>query len=201
MPFGEYLPFRTFWNRSGSPVDQKLRGGFSAGPGLRTIEIAGLPPFAPLVCYEIVFPGRVVDRAHPPQWMLNVTNDAWYGMTPGPWQHLHQARLRAVEEGCRRSLRQQQYFGGRRQRTPRGEPHAGGPPASSTPICAPAAHGLLTLGYVAVSGTHVNHRFFRGQVTDAFILSVRASLTSRVRSQCSASGCGWTCSDPAPMTR
>lgn len=99
VPFGEYLPFQDLLESIGLRQLTKLRGGYSAGPGLRTIEIAGLPPFAPLVCYEIVFPGRVVDRAHPPQWMLNVTNDAWYGMTPGPWQHLHQARLRAVEEG------------------------------------------------------------------------------------------------------
>lgn len=99
VPFGEYLPFQDVLEKIGLRQLTKLRGGYSAGPGLRTLEVPGLPPFAPLVCYEIVFPGEVVDRAHPPKWMLNVTNDAWYGMTPGPWQHLHQARLRAVEEG------------------------------------------------------------------------------------------------------
>lgn len=99
VPFGEYLPFQDLLESIGLRQLTKLRGGYSAGPGIRTVEIAGLPPFAPLVCYEIVFPGEVIDRAHPPRWMLNVTNDAWYGMTPGPWQHLHQARLRAIEEG------------------------------------------------------------------------------------------------------
>ncbi|NLH81318.1 MAG: apolipoprotein N-acyltransferase [Phyllobacteriaceae bacterium] len=99
VPFGEYLPFQDTLESLGLRQLTKLRGGYSAGPGIRTVEVPGLPPFGPLVCYEVVFPGEVVDRAHPPQWLLNVTNDAWYGMTPGPWQHLHQARLRAVEEG------------------------------------------------------------------------------------------------------
>lgn len=99
VPFGEYLPFQDFAESLGLQQLTKLRGGFSAGPGRRTVAIAGLPPFAPLVCYEVIFPGEVVDRDHRPDWILNVTNDAWYGMTPGPWQHFHQARLRAVEEG------------------------------------------------------------------------------------------------------
>lgn len=99
VPFGEYLPFQDLLESLGLQQLTKLRGGYSSGPGIRTLNLPGLPPVGPLVCYEIVFPGEVVDRAHPPQWLLNVTNDAWYGMTPGPWQHLHQARLRAVEEG------------------------------------------------------------------------------------------------------
>ncbi|MER2604936.1 MAG: apolipoprotein N-acyltransferase [Siculibacillus sp.] len=99
VPFGEYLPLQEFAESLGLRQLTKLRGGYSAGPARRTVEIPGLPPFQPLVCYEIVFPGEVVDLAARPQWMLNVTNDAWYGMTPGPWQHLHQTRLRAVEEG------------------------------------------------------------------------------------------------------
>lgn len=99
VPFGEYLPFQDLLESLGLRQLTKLRGGYSAGPGIRTLRLPGLPPVGPLVCYEIVFPGEVVDRADPPQWLLNVTNDAWYGMTPGPWQHLHQARLRAVEEG------------------------------------------------------------------------------------------------------
>lgn len=99
VPFGEYLPFQDALESIGLRQLTKLRGGYSAGPGLRTLTLPGLPPFAPLVCYEIVFPGEVVEAGHRPEWMLNVTNDAWYGMTPGPWQHLHQARLRAVEEG------------------------------------------------------------------------------------------------------
>ena len=99
VPFGEYLPFQELAESLGLRQLTKLRGGYSAGPGRRTVDIAGVPPFSPLVCYEIVFPGEVVDPAMRPDWLLNVTNDAWYGMTPGPWQHLHQTRLRAVEEG------------------------------------------------------------------------------------------------------
>ena len=77
----------------------KLRGGYSSGPGVRTLDVPGLPPVGPLVCYEVVFPGEVIDPTRRPEWLLNVTNDAWYGITPGPWQHLQQTRLRAVEEG------------------------------------------------------------------------------------------------------
>ena len=99
VPFGEYLPFQDFAESLGLRQLTHLRGGFTPGPARRTIEIPGTPPFSALVCYEVIFPGEVVDAAHRPAWILNVTNDAWYGMTPGPWQHFHQARLRAVEEG------------------------------------------------------------------------------------------------------
>ena len=96
VPFGEYMPFRDVL-----PL-QKITPGnldYIAGPGPRTIELPGLPPFAPLICYEVIFPGAVVDEDHRPAWMLNVTNDAWYGRTYGPYQHFAIARTRAVEEG------------------------------------------------------------------------------------------------------
>ncbi|TBW36417.1 apolipoprotein N-acyltransferase [Siculibacillus lacustris] len=99
VPFGEYLPFQDFAESLGLLQLTKLRGGYTPGPGRRTLSVADTPPFAPLVCYEAVFPGEVVAPGERPRWMLNVTNDAWFGMTPGPWQHLHQVRLRAVEEG------------------------------------------------------------------------------------------------------
>jgi apolipoprotein N-acyltransferase len=63
------------------------------------LHLNGLPPFSPLVCYEAIFPGAVLDRADRPAWLFNLTNDAWYGATAGPHQHLAIARLRAVEEG------------------------------------------------------------------------------------------------------
>jgi apolipoprotein N-acyltransferase len=57
------------------------------------------PAFVPLICYEIIFPGAVIRDNRRPSWLLNATNDAWFGPTSGPYQHLHQARVRAVEEG------------------------------------------------------------------------------------------------------
>jgi apolipoprotein N-acyltransferase len=96
VPFGEYVPFREIL-----PL-QKITPGsldYTAGPGPRTIDLPGLPPFAPLICYEVIFPRAIVDEHDRPAWMLNVTNDAWYGRTSGPYQHFAIARTRAVEEG------------------------------------------------------------------------------------------------------
>ncbi|MFN4281828.1 MAG: apolipoprotein N-acyltransferase [Alphaproteobacteria bacterium] len=96
VPFGEYMPLRWLL-----PFDKITPGAvdFSAGPGPRTLALPGLPPASPLVCYEVIFPGSVADRANRPGWLLNVTNDGWFGISSGPHQHLASARLRAVEEG------------------------------------------------------------------------------------------------------
>lgn len=96
VPFGEYLPLRWIPGLSGIAA-----GGldFSAGPGPRTLAVPGLPPFGALICYEIVFPGAVVDPERRPSWLLNLTNDGWFGDSTGPHQHFAAARLRAVEEG------------------------------------------------------------------------------------------------------
>ena len=98
VPFGEYIPFRRFlpW--------AKLTAGsrdFQAGPGPVTLELGGLPPFSPLICYEVIFPGavRASTAAPRPDWLLNITNDAWFGISSGPHQHFAAAQLRAVEEG------------------------------------------------------------------------------------------------------
>jgi len=99
VPFGEFLPLQGLLERIGLEQLTRLRGGFTAGPAERTLHLQGAPAVAPLVCYEIIFPGSAIDRADRPGWMLNVTNDAWFGNSSGPRQHLHQARLRAVEEG------------------------------------------------------------------------------------------------------
>ena len=97
VPFGEYVPLRD-WN----PLPKLTAGrmDFSAGPGPTTLSLPGLPPASPLVCYEAIFPGGVTAPGRPrPRWLLNVTNDAWFGRSSGPYQHLAAARLRAVEEG------------------------------------------------------------------------------------------------------
>lgn len=94
VPFGEYMPLGGLL-----PIRMVVGGmDFSAGPGLRNLELPGLPPAGPLICYEVIFPGGVVGPVRP-DWLLNVTNDAWFGFSAGPFQHLAAARLRAVEEG------------------------------------------------------------------------------------------------------
>ncbi len=99
VPFGEYLPFRSFWSSLGLRQLVALPGGFAPGPARMMLTLDGAPPFVPLICYEIVFPGEAVPAGPRPGWILNLTNDAWFGTTPGPYQHLLQARVRAVEEG------------------------------------------------------------------------------------------------------
>ena len=99
VPFGEYLPLRGLFEALGLRQLIALPGGFVPGDRVRTLDVAGAPPFGPLICYEIIFPGAVVEPGNRPGWLLNVTNDAWYGNTPGPYQHFLQARVRAVEEG------------------------------------------------------------------------------------------------------
>ena len=99
VPFGEYLPFQATLERMGLLQLTKLPGGFLAGDRRRAIEAPRAPPFLPLICYEIIFAGQAVPPGERPAWMLNVTNDAWFGFSPGPYQHFEQARLRAIEEG------------------------------------------------------------------------------------------------------
>ncbi|MDQ0392566.1 apolipoprotein N-acyltransferase [Labrys monachus] len=99
VPFGEYLPFQSFLESIGLRQLTEQRGGFTPGPGLRTLDIPNAPPVGVLVCYEAIFPDAAIDAAHRPGWLLNVTNDGWFGLTPGPYQHFVQARARAVEEG------------------------------------------------------------------------------------------------------
>ncbi|HSR72933.1 MAG TPA: apolipoprotein N-acyltransferase [Kiloniellales bacterium] len=96
VPFGEYAPFRGLLELA------KLTVGsldFSAGPGPRTLSAPGLSPFSPLICYEGIFPGAVVAPDGGARWLLNVTNDAWFGTSSGPYQHFAAVRIRAVEEG------------------------------------------------------------------------------------------------------
>lgn len=94
VPFGEYAPA---W----LPLQIMLGmgSGFAPGAGPKTLHVPGLPPVGALICYEAIFPGQIVDPADRPDWLVNVTNDAWFGDSTGPRQHLAAARLRAIEEG------------------------------------------------------------------------------------------------------
>jgi apolipoprotein N-acyltransferase len=122
VPFGEYLPFQSFLEQLGLLQLTKVRGGFIPGDRRRNQPVPGAPSFLPLVCYEIIFPGHAVPRrerlgwlydhvgrylgwpsatgsGERPGWLLNLTNDGWFGASAGPFQHFQQARIRAIEEG------------------------------------------------------------------------------------------------------
>lgn len=100
VPFGEYLPFQRTLEAIGLEQLSRMRGGFTFGPKPRTlVASAGLPRLGILICYEAIFPGAVVQGPDRPGALVNVTNDGWFGATAGPYQHFHQSRLRAVEEG------------------------------------------------------------------------------------------------------
>ncbi|HKJ73533.1 MAG TPA: apolipoprotein N-acyltransferase [Alphaproteobacteria bacterium] len=100
VPFGEYLPLRWLLAPLGiAKLVEVGDGDFLAGSGVKTIDVPGLPPFSPLICYEAIFPGQVADESHHPAWLLNITNDAWFGDSNGPRQHFAMVRMRAIEEG------------------------------------------------------------------------------------------------------
>ena len=96
VPFGEYIPFRKWISFA-----KIITGGldFSPGRGPTNLTISGLPTFRPLICYEAIFPGSIVEDRDRPKCLLNLTNDGWFGYTAGPYQHFTQARMRSVEEG------------------------------------------------------------------------------------------------------
>ncbi|KMW56453.1 Apolipoprotein N-acyltransferase [Candidatus Rhodobacter oscarellae] len=99
VPFGEYIPAGNLLARIGITAFASQAGnGYSAGPGPRVLDLGDLGRPMPLICYEAIFPQY--SRAEPrPDWLLQITNDAWFGEWVGPYQHLAQARLRAVEQG------------------------------------------------------------------------------------------------------
>jgi apolipoprotein N-acyltransferase len=96
VPFGEYVPFRWILKFNQIVAD---RADFATGPGPRTLHLANLPPAGAIICYEAIFPHAVADETDRPQWLVNVTNDAWFGTSTGPYQHFAMVRVRAIEEG------------------------------------------------------------------------------------------------------
>jgi apolipoprotein N-acyltransferase len=99
VPGGEYLPFAGILEPLGFKRLVSLPDGFSAGPGPRTLTIPGAGAAAALICYEAIFPDRLVEPGNRPQWIVNVTNDGWFGNSTGPYQHFALVRMRAVEQG------------------------------------------------------------------------------------------------------
>lgn len=100
VPFGEYLPFEPVLTALGLSKLTRGLGSFDTGwLPRKVINIPGLPPVGGLICYEVLFPGAVIDDGNRPQALINVTNDGWFGDTSGPRQHFYQTRVRAVEEG------------------------------------------------------------------------------------------------------
>jgi apolipoprotein N-acyltransferase len=99
VPFGEYIPFAEFAARLG--IGQLVAGPMNFVPGgqRHPLELPGGAKAAPFICYEIIFPELVAVDVTSSRFIVNVTNDAWFGDTPGPYQHFRQAQLRAVENG------------------------------------------------------------------------------------------------------
>ena len=96
VPFGEYVPLVEFLGL------QKFIPGpsnFSAGSGPSTVKLKNLPPFSPLICYEVIFPNKITAEKNHPKWILNLTNDSWFGNSSGPYQHFAMAKVRAIEQG------------------------------------------------------------------------------------------------------
>ncbi|KEC55737.1 apolipoprotein N-acyltransferase [Bartonella koehlerae C-29] len=99
VPFGEYLPYQNLLKKIGLHALADTIGGYSAASVRKTVMMPNGFSYLPLICYEAIFPNEMAFKGSPPQAIINVTNDAWFGVTPGPYQHLQQAQLRAVELG------------------------------------------------------------------------------------------------------
>ncbi len=98
VPFGEYIPFRSLLPQKLRPIT-KVITDFKAGDGAKTFNLKNIPPLGLLICYEIIFPHQISEQNNRPEWIINMTNDGWYGLSAGPYQHLATAQLRAAEEG------------------------------------------------------------------------------------------------------
>lgn len=98
VPFGEYLPFQSAMEKLGFVQLTKVHGGFIPGTLRRTMALPNAPRVLPLICYEAIFSGDIMMRDDRPGWIVNLTNDGWFGISTGPYQHLQQSRMRAIEE-------------------------------------------------------------------------------------------------------
>lgn len=99
VPFGEFLPFPSFFEQFGLQGLARNAGRFSWGEGPKKIDIETVPQFQLLICYEVIFSPEMLRGEERPDWFLHLTNDAWFGDFSGPYQHLAQARVRAIEFG------------------------------------------------------------------------------------------------------
>ncbi len=99
VPFGEYLPMKGLFEALRIRQFVEIPGGFEPGARRRPLNVRGLPLVWPLICYEAIFPAEAAHGAQRPGLLVNVTNDGWFGITPGPHQHLAQARVRSIEQG------------------------------------------------------------------------------------------------------
>ena len=99
VPGGEFLPFESILAPLGFRKLVTVPGSFVAGSGPHTLSIPLAPSAGMLICYEAIFPDLIVDSVNRPEWLINVTNDGWFGHSSGPYQHFAQARMRAIEQG------------------------------------------------------------------------------------------------------
>ena len=97
VPFGEYVPMPWLLKLIG--LEAMTGTGWTPGTGEKIIEASGIPSFLPMICYETIFPQHAMIFGKRPEWLVQITNDAWYGKFSGPYQHLDIARARAIEQG------------------------------------------------------------------------------------------------------
>ncbi|MCL2713638.1 MAG: apolipoprotein N-acyltransferase [Alphaproteobacteria bacterium] len=99
VPFGEFLPFQDALEAVGLEQLTRVQGGYLPGTIRHALQLPNVPPALPLICYEAIFPDDRAGRDEGPGWIINLTNDGWFGNSTGPYQHLEQARMRAIEQG------------------------------------------------------------------------------------------------------
>jgi len=99
VPFGEYLPFQSLLEHVGLRQLTKVAGGLIAGEARHPMQVPRAPPALPLLCYEVIFADELAAPDERAGWLLNLTNDGWFGQSSGPYQHFEQARMRAIEQG------------------------------------------------------------------------------------------------------